>query len=109
MSKREPEAFRPHWPDGLEARKLYKLKCDDASPDECRELSLVISDDGDVWLGMMQIDDLRTSKPYSNPHPSVRCRTGIGGGKNRRTRQALLWLAKAIQLDNEENGVANDR
>ena len=104
MPKIEPVPFRPHWPAGLEARKLYKLKCDDASPDELRELTVSITEDGDVWLGMMQIDDLRTSKPYSNPHPTVRCRTGIGGGRNRRTRQALLWLAEAIRLDNEDNG-----
>jgi hypothetical protein len=35
----------------------------------------------------------------------VRCRTGIGGGRHSRTRQALLWLAMAIKLDNEELGI----
>lgn len=98
------ELFEPHWPDGLETMVLYEFRCDDDSPDELSQLRVSISDDGDVWVGMSAIEDVRGEQPYSNPHPSVRCRTGIGGGRHRRTRQALLWLAKAIQLDNEELG-----
>lgn len=102
----EPNAFSPHWPDGLKTRKPYKFSCDDCcTSEDIKELSVLVSDDGDVWLSMMEVNDIHTSQPFRNTHPTVRCRTGIGGGRHRRTRQALLWLARAIQLDNEELGI----
>lgn len=103
---KELSVFSPHWPDGLMTRKVYKFSCDDCCPSEdIKELTVVVSDDGDVWLSMMEVNDIHTSSPYNNSRPTVRCRTGIGGGRHRRTRQALLWLARAIQLDNEELGI----
>lgn len=97
--------MRPHWPEGLESRKAYRFQCDDCCPSEDqKQLSVVVSEDGDVWVSMFETNDIHREQPYYNPNPSVRCRTGVGGGRHRRTRQALLWLAKAIQLDNEEHG-----
>lgn len=102
----ESIVLRPHWPEGLQTRKVYRFQCDDCCPSEdTKDFTVVVSDDGDVWLGMLEINDKHTSEPYHNPSPTVRCRTGIGGGRHRRTRQALLWLARAIQLDNEELGI----
>ena len=104
----EDQVFKPHWPEGVEAKKVYRFQCDDCRPStDTKDLTVVISDDGDVWLGMLEINDKHTSEPYRNPTPTVRCRTGIGGGRHRRTRQALLWLARAIQLDNEELGFSD--
>lgn len=108
MSKRnnESEPFYPHWPSGLEPRKAYRFTCDDCCQStDVKELTVTIDEDGDVWLGMLEINDIHTDMKFSNPNPSVRCRTGIGGGRHRRTRQALLWLAQAIRLDNEELGL----
>jgi len=104
----ESVVLRSHWPVGLEFRHQYKFKCDDCGPEDIAELRVTISDDGDVWVGMSQIEGIRDEEPYANPHPSVRCRTGVGGGRHRRTRQALLWLARAIQLDNEGLGIVAD-
>lgn len=102
----ESVVLRPHWPEGLEARKVYRFTCDDCCPStDTKDFTVVVSDDGDVWLGMLEVNDKHTSEPYRNPSPTVRCRTGVGGGRHRRTRQALLWLARAIQLDNEELGI----
>lgn len=102
----EELVMRPRWPEGLEARKVYRFQCDDCCPQEdTKDFTVVVSEDGDVWLGMLEINEKHTSQPYRNPSPTVRCRTGIGGGRHRRTRQALLWLARAIQLDNEELGI----
>lgn len=102
----ESVVLRPHWPDGLEVRKVYRFQCDDCCPaEDKKELTVVVAEDGDVWLGMTEVNDIHTGKPYFNPRPSVRCRTGVGGGDHWRTRQALLWLARAIQLDNEELGI----
>ena len=103
---RNPAAFQPKWPEGLESRKVYRFQCDDCCPStDAKEMSVVVSEDGDVWVSMFEINDKNHKQPYHNPHPTVRCRTGIGGGRHRRTRQALLWLAQAIRLDNEELGI----
>ncbi len=106
--KTDDKIFTPKWPDGLKPNTIYRFTCDDCCPsEETKDLTVVISDDGDVWLRMIQVEDKKSDKPHYVPFPSVRCRTGIGGGRHRRTRQALLWLARAIQLDNEELGIEN--
>jgi len=81
-----------NWPDGLEPRKAYEVLCDDGGS----FLQVFVADDGDVHVSMQD------SQP--SPFPSIRVRTLCGGGRHSRTRLALLWLAKAIQLDNQENG-----
>jgi hypothetical protein len=80
-----------YWIDTLETRRCYEQVSDD-----CREamMSLVISDDGDVFL--------RTFLPPGES--SIRLRTGIGGGTSPRVRKALLILAEAIRRDGADQG-----
>jgi hypothetical protein len=94
-----------NWPDGLEPRKVYEVLCDDKGRDGGSFLQVFIADDGDVHVSMQDWEDIRTEGTQPSPFPSIRVRTLCGGGRNSRTRLALLWLAKAIQLDNQENGV----
>lgn len=78
----------PTWPEGLEAREGYARREDDSDG----SLRVVIDDDGDAWISVLGV----------RPGHGLRFRTLAGGGSSRRTRAALLLLAKAIQLDNEE-------
>lgn len=79
---------RPTWPEGLEARKAYTRQEDDGDA----RLSVVFSDDGDGWISILG----------ARPGHGLRFRTLQGGGSSLRTRAALLLLAEAIRLDNEE-------
>lgn len=78
----------PSWPEGLEARKQYRRREDDGDA----SISLVIGDDGDAWLSVLG----------ARPVHGLGFRTRQGGGSSPRVRAALLLLAKAIELDNEE-------
>lgn len=95
------DIFEAKWPEGLKAGEAYEFACDDAEHGrENRQFSVLVSEvDGDVYLAA---HDINMQCDFPNPFPSIRCRTLIGGGKHTRTRQALLWLAQAIRLDNEE-------
>jgi hypothetical protein len=105
--------LRPHWPEGLEQGKFYEFRCDDDGRDGDAFFRVLVANDGDVHLCASKliepgftdkVSGERLPSIYDN-FPSVRCRTGIGGGRHSRTRQALLWLAMAIKLDNEELGI----
>lgn len=110
---REDSVFRPHWPEGLEPGRIYQFNCDDDGRDGSAFFRILIAADGDAHLCASKLVERECVDPVTNEkhraiydnYPSVRCRTGIGGGRHRRTRQALLWLALAIQLDNEELGI----
>lgn len=99
----EPDALKPRWPEGLELSRHYRILCDDRGRGPGSWLQVFVADDGDVHVAMQEWEDIPEGRP--DPLPSIRIRTAIGGGKNHRTRQALLWLADAIRRDNEENGV----
>lgn len=101
----ESVVLRPHWPEGLEALRFYEFRCDDKGRDGGSWLRVLVAGDGDVHVSMQDWEDIKETGSHPDPFPSVRCRTGIGGGRHTRTRQALLWLARAIQLDNEELGI----
>lgn len=101
----EQLALQPHWPEGLETRKFYEFRCDDKGREGGCWIRVMIAEDGDVHVSMQEWEDIREEGSQPDPFPSVRCRTGIGGGRHQRTRQALLWLARAIQLDNAELGI----
>lgn len=83
------------WPEGLEARELYKRLHDDHDGTYQGSIVVVIGEDGDAWV------DLTGKRPCT----SLRYRTGIGGGSSLRVRNALLLLAFAIKLENEEHPV----
>ena len=98
---RNPTKFDPFdakWPDGLESKTLYRIPCDDSG--EKAWLQVLISDGGDAHASMCDTSEFDSGSPVT----SLRIRTRNGGGMNWRTRQALLWLAQAIRLDNLENG-----
>ena len=99
--------FKPHWPDGLEERKFYEIPCDDDGRSHKATLKVMFAADGDAHVSISKfMDPVDPTKGIGNQlsgMPSVRIRTLAGGGKNARTRQALLWLAEAIRLDNADN------
>jgi len=110
------EVLRPHWPEGLEQGRFYQFNCDDDGRDGEAFFRVLIANDGDAHLCASKLVESgfidrvtgeRLPSIYA-PFPSIRCRTGIGGGRHARTRQALLWLARAIQLDNEELGITDN-
>lgn len=109
----ESVVLRPRWPDGLEQGQFYQFNCDDDGRDGDAFFRVLIANDGDVHLSASKRIEPAFTDPVTgksqpslyNNFPSVRCRTLGGGGRHLRTRQALLWLARAIQLDNEELGI----
>lgn len=107
---KQPAAFKPHWPAGLQTRTFYEIPCDDDGRELAAVLKVMVAEDGDVHVSMSKfIDNPRQIPKDANgaarmhPCPSIRIRTLAGGGRNSRTRQALLWLAEAIRLDNIDN------
>lgn len=104
----EAEVFSPCWPKGIEQGKHYRVDCDDYGRDGGAWLRVFVANDGDVHASMQELEREgghgEIIRPLRiDPHPHIRVRTvGAGGGRNSRTRQALLWLARAIQLDAEE-------
>jgi hypothetical protein len=101
MLKDDTGVFRPQWPDGLEQSEFYRVACDDKGWNGGSWLQVMVAGDGDVHVAMQNWERMPDGHP--SPFPSIRVRSEFGGGRNLRTRQALLWLAQAIRLDAEEN------
>ena len=95
------EVFKHNWPNGLETRKFYQVFCDDKGAKGGTWLKVFIADDGDVHVAMQDWETIPDGEASS--FPSLRVRTGAGGGRNQRARQALLYLAEAIRLDQIDN------
>jgi hypothetical protein len=100
---KEPNALKPHWPEGLLGETVYRVPCDDKGRSGGSWLQVFVAGDGDVHVSMQDWEDIREEGSAPNPIPSIRVRTYAGGGMNTRTRQALLWLADAIRRDMEDN------
>lgn len=83
----------PYWPQGLEVNKSYTRLGDDTSG----EITVIIASDADAWITVHSKTD---PEEFGLSH---RFRTGFGGGESLRVRNALLALALAIKLDNEEH------
>lgn len=81
---------RPFWPDGLDTKEVYRRYSDDNDS----FLRILFSEDGDVWTTVFSHED------PEEPGFGQRYRTGLGGGESLLTRNGLLILAKAIQMDN---------
>jgi hypothetical protein len=92
--------FAPKWPEGLQQGEAYRVLCDDKGRNGGSWLQVYTSTDGDMRVAMQDWEEMPEGQP--SPLPGFRCRTFDGGGQNHRTHQALLWLAQAIRLDNEE-------
>lgn len=77
-----------------DAQPLKRLE--DDSP--TGSIQVVFTQDGDGWMQIIATpdpEDFHTTFRFRMPM--------IGGGQSPRTRVALLILAEAIRLDNEEN------
>ena len=92
--------FNPKWPDGLKQNEVYEISCDDKGRSGGCWLRLFVAEDGDVHLVMQDWEDMPEGEP--SKIPAMRVRTLMGGGRNTRTHQALLWLAQAMRLDAAE-------
>lgn len=80
----------PFWPETLKAGESYFRTHDDCDGDLGQGISVSVDPQGDVWV------NTTTRRSY------CRFRTFFGGGMSLRVRNALLILAEAIRLDNEE-------
>ena len=80
----------PFWIHELSSDVNYTRIQDDHDGTREGQLSVAFTPDGDAWVF--------TDKH----HPSMRFRNFFGGGMSLRTRNALMVLAYAIKLDNEE-------
>ncbi|MEI6165905.1 MAG: hypothetical protein WCS52_01805 [bacterium] len=86
----------PWWPPMLSSDGRYYRPQDDCPPSEGSGIAVSIGCDGDAWV-----------QTYQPMMQSCRYRVPMfGGGMSPRVRQALLILAMAIKLDNEENPVS---
>jgi hypothetical protein len=83
----------PFWLYSLSANNSYTRQSDDTDGEEC-SITVGFSRDGDGWFNV-------TSRVENGVH-THRFRTGFGGGRSLRVRNALLILARAIDLDNKE-------
>ena len=95
------EVHVDRWPECIKQGGEYKVPCDDKGRNGGAWLSVYVAVDGDVHVSMQDWEEIPGGKP--DPFPSIRVRTMCGGGRNIRTRQALLNLAEAIQLDSESS------
>ncbi len=80
------------WPGEIEVNKNYFRTHDDCDGDTSEGVSLTFSVDGDAHI----ICTRRAMQSCRYRIPS------IGGGRSPRVRKALLILALAIKLDNED-------
>lgn len=83
------------WPSILRSNTLYSRVHDDHDGDYQGEVHISFSPDGDAW-----IETTRTH--LGTP---LRFRTPFGGTMSQRVRNALVILAFAIKMDNEERPI----
>ncbi len=82
------------WLHTLSTTKFYTRTHDDCDGDTSQKLCVGFTPDGDGWIQTRSPTPLRFRMP------------GQGGGLSPRTRVALLILAEAIRLDNEDRPLA---
>jgi hypothetical protein len=78
------------WLPNLSSNTVYRRLHDDHDGTREGSLHVLFSEDGDAWILTTGLDSLRFRMPM------------IGGGASQHTRTALMILAEAIRLDNEE-------
>jgi len=81
----------PYWIQGLSTDEYYERAHDDAEGTSTGIISVIISH-GDIFV---TTDDRKRNL--------LRFRIDSGGGESLRVRNALMILALAIKLDNEEH------
>jgi hypothetical protein len=81
----------PFWPPMLNPYQPYFRTQDDCEGDKSEGISVTIGEDGDAWVFTnTKMHSCRYRMPF------------LGGGRSPRVRNALLILAMAIKMDNEE-------
>lgn len=78
------------WLPELETNCNYFRTHDDCEGDLSQGLNVIFSMDGDAWVSTRYGESCRFRMPFG------------GGGRSPRVRNALMVLAMAIKLDNEE-------
>jgi hypothetical protein len=82
----------PFWPEGLNVKEVYSRVHDDCDGKTDQKLFIEFLEVGDVLIST-----------YAHKEPGLRFRMPMfGGGRSPKTRNALLFLALAMKLDNEE-------
>ena len=81
----------PYWIPTLKSNHPYFINNDDCDGQLKEGIQVTIDNQGDAWI---TVNDKRG-------YCTARMRTFAGGGHNSRTRNALMILAEAIRLDNE--------
>lgn len=84
------------WLPTIDTKTLYRRLQDDHDGQRWGILSIGFGDDADAWIEI----DMNGVDIFDR---TARFRTSAGGGRSLRTRQALMILAEAIRLDNEEH------
>lgn len=84
----------PFFPESLKPMTNYFRTHDDCDGDRFEGINVTIGNDSDAWVGMV------------SKMSACRYRTYFGGGLSPRTRNALLILALAIKLDNDEHDIS---
>lgn len=81
------------WLPGLQPNTRYSRLHDDHDGERNGHITVLIGEDGDAWVSPIDEngDGLRFRMPFT------------GGGASARVRAALIILAEAIRLDNEES------
>jgi hypothetical protein len=79
----------PYWQPTLHPDTCYVRQHDDHDGEPLGGLRVFFDEFGDAYVS-------------TDLHPCLRFRTPMGGGQSERTRMALMILAEAIRLDNEE-------
>ena len=79
----------PYWQPTLHPKTNYVRQHDDHDGKPKGGLCVFFDEFGDAYVS-------------TDGHPCLRFRQICGGGQSKRTRMALMILAEAIRLDNEE-------
>jgi hypothetical protein len=80
---------KPYWLETLKTDTAYRRQHDDHDGSPKGGLMVLIDKMGDAYIS-------------TDNNPWLRFRTWGGGGQSLRTRNALMILAEAIRLDNED-------
>ncbi len=91
----------PFWHPGVDPKKAYQRRSDDTDGQDMG-IGVMFGSDSDAHFQVWSYNlDRKTGEPqYDDGHH--RFRTHFGGGRSLRVRNALIMLARAIDLDNKE-------
>ncbi|MES2214184.1 MAG: hypothetical protein V4465_02220 [Patescibacteria group bacterium] len=111
MIKKDPSAAleilldEPFWHNDVQTNVDYRRDGDDTDGKK-QGISIGFSHDGDSWISVASYREgfgEENGKTEISPYPiDHRFRSGFGGGRSLRVRNALMFLALAIKLDSKD-------